>query len=115
MLWMRRRGHYESFLRDEWGLIYQLSTSLCPFLERVGAQILTCCSHACEQQGQKNTVCRDLPPPLQHFQSAFNTQLSVRRVGRKIRAVKAPVLKSTVFANGNSPRTHTPDIVVLPR
>ena len=34
-------------------------------LKRAGTQILTCYSHTREQRGQ-NTVCRDLPPSLQH-------------------------------------------------
>ncbi|OCH85598.1 Dus-domain-containing protein [Obba rivulosa] len=97
-----RRGHYGSYLQDEWDLVHELINTLhrnlsvpvtakfrvfstvektveyAQMLERAGAQILTCHGRTREQRGQKAGLAD----------------------WEKIRAVKEAV-KVPVFANGN--------------
>ncbi|KZT01148.1 Dus-domain-containing protein [Laetiporus sulphureus 93-53] len=97
-----KKGHYGSFLQDEWDLIYELINTLhcnlsipvtakfrvfstvektveyAKMLERAGAQILTCHGRTREQRGHRSGLAD----------------------WEKIRAVKAAV-SVPVFANGN--------------
>jgi tRNA-dihydrouridine synthase len=60
-----KKGHYGSFLQDEWDLIYKLSASCVPFPMAVGAdwrrdRKLIHCIRTCQYRSRPNSAC--FPP-----------------------------------------------------